>query len=353
MSKCKKGRNRKCSRKKRKKSYKRNYVTRTTCCKGGCVPSTQDALASTTFPGCGGGTFTRDGRGNLMGCGTTTLSAPNCGVGVPTCGVGVPTHGVGVPTYGVGAGSIESQAHLHVDRCGIVYVDNHCGGDRPHSHDPEGLDHYAGRVSDPRTLIRDPDALNADVLGSSSTKACGTSGDCAADEFCGGGTCLKGAICQTDGTCSSTFSCQGGFCKPMGDNGVRNAPRPTNLGCSTTSRACDPGRTTSTFLSTARPCNGDLVAGSRDPAGCGSINCSSCRFTSASLCDGSTLSHCNLACAAPGNANTRPPSSLNTRQQLHDLRGANNNGLSCIQGALCGSKRPTICKSKIKEVYCC
>lgn len=359
MSKCKKIKYRKCGRKRRKKSCKRNYVTRTTCSKGGCIPSTQDALTSTTFPGCG----------------TTRVGAPACGGGATY--VRDPTHGCGAcdPSsfsfLSSGAYPGSSETHLHVDRCGHVYGHTHLGGDQPHYHDSGCQDYYVGRVSDLRSLTRDPDLLNVDVLGSSCTKGCGSHGDCAADEFCGGGQCIKAGYCGGGEPRAKGYSCQGGYCLPNGDSGVRNTTRPSNIGCSTLSRgSCDPGRglgcarsTLSSGCSTSlsacgniggrRPCNGYSVGGFRDPAGCNSVNCSSCRFTSASLCDGSTTSHCNLACAAPGNGSTLPPEYFNTYQKTVDLRGSNNDGFSVITSSLSGSKRPTVCKSKIKEVYYC
>ena len=319
MSKCKKIKYRKCGRKRRKKSCKRNYITRTTCCKGGSIPSIQDALTSTAFPGCGttrvgGATYIRD------------------------------------PIHGHGA----CKPHLHVDSLGRVYLDNHLGGDQPHNHESCYQDHYVGRVLDPRSLTRDPDLLNVDVLGSSSTKGCGTHRDCAADEFCEGGQCIKAGDCRGGAPCANGFSCQGGYCKPNDDDGTRNATRPSNVGChgqgatrSTLRSGCSTLSSTYNPIGRNRPYNGYLVGGFRDPAG------SSCRFTSASLCDGSTTSHCNLAYAAPGNGSTLPPEYLNAGQKTVDLRLFNNDGFSIITPSLSGSKRPTVCKSKIKEVYYC
>ena len=306
MSKCKKIKYRKCGRKRRKKSCKRNYITRTTCCKGGSIPSIQDALTSTTFPGYGAYEPHRHSP-----------------------------HGYGA-----------YEPHLHVDSRGRVFVDNHLGGDQPHNHNSGGQDYYVGRVLDPRSL-RDPDLLNVDVLGPSSTKGCGTHADCRSGEYCERGQCLQAGDCREGAPCAIGFSCKGGYCLPKDDDGTRNATRPSNLGCH------GQGATRSTLSSTYKPIgrnrthNGYLVGGFGDPAG------SSHRFTSASLVDGSTTSHHNLVYAAPGPGSTLPPEYLNTGQKTVDLRLFNNDGFSIITPPLSGSKRPTVCKSKIKEVYYC
>ena len=328
MSRHKKGHYRKCGRKKRKKCYKRNFVTRTTKCKGGCVPTTQDVLKASCSPGS---VITQDRYGNLVGCGTTRVGAPACGVGAPATYYHL--------TSGAYPGS--NGCHLHLDRYNNIYGHCHPGGELSHHHDADCQDVYVGQIGDVRSLTRDPDSLNRDVLGA--TTACGSDRDCPSGSECRGGLCRSPIIDQTR-TVLGAGACDPGF----GVGCARTLTSTNESSTALTSTLAGCGR-----IGGVRPHTGNLVGGFRDPAGCNNINSSSFRFTSASFGDGDTLSHCNLAYAAPGNYNTLPPQSLNTRAKTPDLRGFNNEGFSCIQGALCGSKRPTVCKTKIKEVYCC
>lgn len=271
------------------KCYKRDYITRTTKCKGSCIPTTGQILQATQpF----GGRFTQScdtvvGRGTV-GCIGNSLADP------AACGFDARFDHLTTGSY---PGSTES--HLHRDRAGNIYCHSHAGGDRSHAHDTCGQDHYLGRVSDCRALTRDPDSVDKDVLGNH----------------------LPSSFCNNNTQCPDGQLCVNGCC------------------------------TSSARLSSSRPYNGNLVGGFRDlPSG---AICNNCRFTSASYCDGSSLGHCNLSNLSPANCNTLPPQSINTRQKTPDLRGINNDGLSCITGSLCGSKRPTVCRTKIKEVYCC
>ncbi len=332
MSKCKKCRSRKCKCKKRrrctKKSYQRDYIVRTTKCKGGCVPTTSQILNSMQpF----GGQFTQCCDGRVVGCGT---------VG---CGVSNLTE--------------STESHLHMDAFGRVYGHKHPGGHHAHSHDVEGKDRYVG-PADLRSLTRNPDSLDADVFGgipstqNLSPQACNTDAECLSGQFCIGGKCaLIGA-----------------------DPGIGSqAPVPA---------------TTQTSFGGVQRNTGNLVGGFSDAPGNG---CNTLNFTSGSFVDGSTLAIGNLAASAPSNpstlhsatlntqsrtpnlqgfnrslglvdectlavgnpAATVHPSILNARQITPNLQGFNNEGISCITGALCGSKRPTVCRTKIKEVYCC
>lgn len=312
MSKCKKRHQKRCHKRKKKypkkrKCYKRDRITRTTKCKGGCIPTTSQIL-STTQPF--GGSYTQTcGSSNLVGCGTV-----GCGVNL-SCGMDPRYDPL---TSGAYPGSTES--HLHLDRCGNIFCHSHAGGDLAHSHDSCGEDRYLGRVSSCSSLSTNPDCLDEDVLGGIS------------------------CVCGVDKHCVSD-NCVGGRC--------HNTPSTLNLNnfrLGDTTR-CGLGEASCGRIGSIRDYTGNRVGGFRDLPS--NLSCNSCRFTSGSFCNGSTLGHCNLAGCAPGNANTLPPSSLNTRQKIPDLRGFNSDGLSCIQSSLCGTKRPTVCKTKIKEVYCC
>jgi len=311
------------------------------------LPTTQDVLKSSCIPG---NVITQDSCGNLVGCGTN-IGASSCG---NSNGCASDISSFCHLTSGSYPGSTES--HLHIDRCGNIFCHSHPGGDISHNHDSDRQDVYVGQVTDCRSLTRNPDSLNRDELGA--TTACGSDVDCPGGSVCINGMCELGQSCITDANCKAGMKCSDGICRKSIIDQSRSAG------------ACDPGfgagcakSLTSTNGSSdlfncgriggVRPYTGNLVGGFRNPPGCNNINCSSCRFTSASLCDGSTLSHCNLACAAPGNCNTLPPQSLNARAKAPDLRGFQNDGISCVTGSLCGSKRPTVCKTKIKEVFYC
>lgn len=347
---------RRCKRKKRygcNKKCCRGKVVRTTKCKGGCIPTNAQILQTR---GCYGNTAT------LTGCGTSSLThrhlddfgrafdhthsygnvphthdtlqnttlgstlhthATSCGSTFQHSHVGgnvLHTHNtLGSSSYGTTLSSAtlpvdprfdhlttgsyygSTESHLHRDRNGNIYCHSHSGGDLPHSHDMCNQDTYLGRVSDCRALTSDPDSLDKDVIGGSDVGCCASSG-------------------STTSTTSTPLT-------------------------STSTSSCLP---TATPLSSVRPYTGNLVGGFRDTTLSG---CTNCQLTSASYCDGSSLGHCNVV--APGNCNTLPPQSLNARAKTPDLRGINNAGLSCITGSLCGTKRPTVCKTKLKEVYCC
>lgn len=324
MSKCKKRHQKRCHKRKKKypkkrKCYKRDRITRTTKCKGGCIPTTSQIL-STTQPF--GGTYTQTcGSSNLVGCGTV-----GCGVNL-SCGMDPRYDPL---TSGAYPGSTES--HLHLDRCGNIYCHSHAGGDLGHSHDSCGEDRYLGRVSSCSALSTNPDCLDEDVLG-------GISCVCGVDKHCVSGNCVGGRCHTTPSTLNLNNSRVGttrcGVAATTCGGGA-------SCGCGLGAASC--GR-----IGGVRDYTGNLVGGFRDLPS--ELTCNSCRFTSGSFCNGSTLGHCNLAGCAPGNANTLPPSSLNTRQKTVDLRGFKSDGLSCIQSSLCGTKRPTVCKTKIKEVY--
>jgi hypothetical protein len=80
-------------------------------------------------------------------------------------------------------------------------------------------------------------------------------------------------------------------------------------------------------------------------------NC--CQTVSASFCNGTSLGQCNLTNAAFGSKKTPSPARFNLGQRAPDLRAFNNFGTSCITPSLCSSRKPTVFRSKIKEIYCC
>ncbi len=326
MSKYKKCGSRKCKRKKRckckKRRYQRDHIVRTTKCKGGCVPTTSQIInGMKPF----GGQFTQGCDGRVVGQGTVGCGTVGCGL---SNRLADPTQ-AGFDrrfdhlTTGAYPGSTES--HLHIDRFGSVFGHSHSGGDQPHSHDVCGEDRYVGRVNDLRSLTQNPDSLDQDVLG-------GIPGVCGVDEHClTGQTCVGGRCAPSTANLVSCDPGIGAGCNPR-------APVPT-----TTQTVNDIVR-----FGGVRPYTGNLVGGFRDTESGDNL-----RFTSGSFVDGSTLAVGNLAASAPSNPNTLPPSSLNTRQKTPNLQGFNNEGLSCITAAMCGTKRPTVCRTKIKEVYCC
>ena len=237
-------------------------------------------------------------------------------------------------TSGACHGSTES--HLHIDRLGNITCHSHPGGDYSHSHDGDGNDRYLGRVSDCRALTTNPDCLDEDVLG-------GIRGVCGVDSHCPLGQRCVGGVCSSPSTTN------------LGAVDARDQLRYTSLGstrCGLGASRCGVGSVRCGISGGVRPYNGNRVGGFRDSVGCGA-GCNGCALTSASFCNGNTLGHCNVACSVPACSNTLPPASLNTRSKVPDLRGFQNLGASCITGSLCATKRPTVCKTKIKEVYRC
>jgi hypothetical protein len=188
-----------------------------------------------------------------------------------------------------GAYKGSSESHLHIDRFGNVYCHSHPGGDISHSHDSEGNDQYIGSVSDCRTVSDHPDTLRRDVIG---------------------------------GTQPSTTNLQTNADDPAYGNGM------------------------TTTIAGIRPGHGNMVGGAAQPRQSG------CSLTSVSLTSGDSLTTCNLGCAAPGNSSTPHPRMQNAGQKTPDLRGFQNLSTSCITGSLCASRRPTVCKTKVREVYC-
>jgi len=194
-----------------------------------------------------------------------------------------------------GAVKGSSESHLHIDRFGNVYCHSHPGGDISHSHDSEGNEKYIGSVGDCRTISDNPDTLRRDVIG---------------------------------GTQVSTANLKTTSSDPAYGNGVMSP--------------------TSALMSNGgiRPGNGNMVGGASQPTQSG------CSLTSSSFGSFDSLTTCNLGFAAPGNVKTPHPRQSNAEQKTPDLRGFQNLSTSCITGSLCAGRRPTICKTKIREVYC-
>lgn len=289
-----------------RKKYRRKYITRTTKIEGGTNPSTADVLSTTKpFGGC----FTQ----SVGNCGSTLSFTPSAvSNGTPsqtngtnnTIGCGNDPRREVPPTnqdarfdpLRSGGANGSNETHLHTDRLGNVYCHSHPGGDVPHSHDANGEDIYVGRVGDCRSLTQDPDRLNVDETGG-----------------------VPGAI--------NTSNTQNG-------NGTQN--------CSGTQNGNIGG---------SRPYNGNLTFGPNQLSSNSGSN--QCQTISASFCNGNSLGQCNLANAAPATRGTPAPARLNLQQRAPDLRGFNNVGTSSITPSLSTSRKPTVYRSKIKEVYCC
>lgn len=321
------------------KRYKRDKIVRTTKCQGGCMP-TNSQIVQATQPF--GGIYTKTCNSLTTPGRTVHNYVGNSLGGCDACKLG---HGIRGITCGMdprfdpltsGACYGSDETHLHMDRLGNIQVHSHPGGDYSHSHDACGNDYYLGRVSDSRSLTRNPDCLDEDVLGGVRS-ACGTDSHCPVGQRCVGGRC-----CSSNGSHLEI------------NDSLRELRYRSTLGSTRfygDSSNCNTTLSDRGLFGGVRPYNGYCVGGFQDNLG--ASNCNSCSLTSASFCNGSTLGHCNVASSVPSYKNTLPPDSLNYGAKVPDLRGYQNLGLSCINGALCSTKRPTVCKTKIKEVYRC
>ncbi len=311
------------------KRYKRDKIVRTTKCQGGCLP-TNAQIAQATQPFGGVYTQTCD---SVVGRGVSACNGCNLGNGIRGVNCGMDPR-FDPLTSGARYGSTET--HLHVDRLGNLTLHSHPGGDFYHSHDSCGEDHYIGRVSDSRALTTNPDCLDEDVLGGIAG-ACGQDSHCAPNQRCVSGVCTNTPSTANLDSIGATKQLR--YMSTLGSTRCGLRSYTNNLS------SCGlPGG--------VRPYNGNRVGGFRDTVGCG-VGCNSCQLTSASFCNGNTLGHCNVACSVPAPGNTLPPSALNLGAKTPDLRGYRNLGASCITASMCKTKRPTVCKTKIKEVYRC
>ena len=327
------------------KRYKRDKIVRTTKCQGGCIP-TNSQIVQATQPF--GGIYTKTCNSLTTPGRTIHNCVGNSLGGCDACKLG---HGIRGITCGMdprfdpltsGACHGSDETHIHMDRLGNIQVHSHPAGDYPHSHDACGNDYYLGRVSDSRSLTRNPDCLDEDVLGGVRS-ACGADSHCPVGQKCVGGRCSS---TNTLTRLGCPLGCYGGGERCVCSGGNTRSTRLHNEHSDFNTILHNRGP-----FGGVRPYNGYFVGGFRDNLG--ASNCNNCSLTSASFCNGSTLGHCNVASSVPACKNTLPPDSLNYGAKSPDLRGFQNLGLSCINAALCPTKRPTVCKTKIKEVYRC